>query len=98
MAGVAARQHDLEKALRHVERLVVVRREVPAHDIVDITVLVVVNPVCRDLFGVAPHVGDEILVVVVDARVGDGDDDPLAAIGLVPRAIGADFEHAPRAG
>ena len=51
--------------------IAVVVDEVPAVDVVDVAVAVVVDAVARDLAGVGPDVGGEVGVVVVDAGVDD---------------------------
>src|SRR5262249_24139846 len=73
-----------------VERFVVVRDEVPAVDVVDEAVAVVVDAVAGDLARVGPDVGGEVGVVVVDAGVDDRDDDAAARGDGVPRLGGVD--------
>src|SRR5688572_10415545 len=75
---------------RHVRAVVVVGAtgvdvvaatvEVPAAGVVDIAVAVVVDAVGR-IVRIAPDVGGEVFVVVVDAFVDDADDD-IAAVGV----------------
>ena len=60
---------------RAVHRVVVLVHEVPAVDVVDEAVAVVVDAVAGDLAGVPPHVGVEVGVAVVDARIDDGHDE-----------------------
>ena len=52
--------------------------EVVAVDVVDVPVAVIVEAVPRDLAGVGPETPGEVGMRLVDARVEDGDDDPLA--------------------
>src|SRR5262249_36200554 len=67
-----------------VERIGVVVDEVVAVVVVGEPVVVVVDAIIGDLPRVVPHVGGEVGVVVVDARVDVGDGDAAAAGGEVP--------------
>jgi len=68
--------------------------EVPAVDVVDVAVEVVVNPVARGLERVRPDVRLEVLVVDVDAGVDDADVDvPAADLVGVPCPSGAAAER-----
>ena len=58
--------------------------EVPAVDVVDVAVVVVVDAVSGDLAGVCPDVVGKVGVVSVDAAVDDGDDDRSAGPGEIP--------------
>src|SRR5205823_7675554 len=74
--------------------IVVVVHEVPAVDVVDLAVAVIVDTVARDLARVRPEVGREIRMCVHHAVVDDRDDDARAARGHVPGrdevGVGAD--------
>src|SRR5205809_1059120 len=73
-----------------VNRVAVVVDEVGAVDVVHETVGVVVDPVAGDLAGVVPHVGGQVGVSVLDAGVGDADDNAAVAAGNVPGVGGVD--------
>jgi hypothetical protein len=67
-----------------VLRLVVVIDEVPALGVVDVAVVVVVDPVVRNVVGVAGDLAREVGHAGVDAGVDDGDQHAGAGAG-VPR-------------
>ena len=58
--------------------------EVPAVDVVDVAVVIVVEVVVGDFVGVDPEVGGQVGVGEVHAGVDDGDDDGGAAGGDAP--------------
>lgn len=70
--------------------VVVVVGEVPAVDVVDESVVVVVEVVVGDFAGIGENVGGKIGMGHVDARVDDGDDDVVGAGGEIPGAGGVD--------
>ena len=72
----------------------VVAGEVPALQVVDEAVGVVVEPV-RDLTRVRPDVGVEVRMRHVGARVDDGNDDGIAPLRDVPGERRADRVQAP---
>ncbi len=67
-----------------VDRVVVVVVEVPAVNVVDEAVAVVVDAVLRDLVGVGEDVGGEVLVKDVHTGVDDGDHDLARPGDVVP--------------
>src|SRR3546814_5342783 len=73
-----------------VPRLVVVSQKIPADDVVDIAVAVVVDAVARRLARILPDIGPiEIGVVPVEPAVDDRDDDrPGIGAELGPGAVG----------
>src|SRR5262249_52726301 len=77
--GVVSRRADGAGHVRAmavvVVRIVVPVDEVPAVNVVDVPVAVVIDPVRRDLAGIGPDIGGEIRVVGVHARVDHGHDD-----------------------
>src|SRR4029079_34711 len=76
---------------RGVEHARVVVEEVPAVDVVDVTIPVVIDPVARGLERVGPDVGREISVADVDAGVDDPDEHRVAAdLRRSPRRGGRD--------
>ena len=74
-----------------IHRVGVVVDEVPAVDVINIAVAVVINRVSRDLARVRPHVCSKVGMGVVDARVYDADDDRAAARADIPRLGGVDI-------
>ena len=67
-----------------VVRCGVVLDEVPAVDVIDVAVVVVVDAVSGDLAGICPDVVGKVGVVSVDAAVDNGDDDRSAGTGAIP--------------
>src|SRR3546814_5076740 len=78
-----------------VPRLVVVSQKIPADDVVDIAVAVVVDAVARRLARILPDIGPiEIGVVPVEPAVDDRDDDrPGIGAELGPGAVGGRSEE-----
>jgi hypothetical protein len=62
-----------------VDWIIVIVGKIPAERVVNVAVVIVINPVARDLARVDPDVGGEIGVVLIDARVKHGGDDVLAS-------------------
>src|SRR3546814_12997729 len=79
-----------------VPRLVVVSQKIPADDVVDIAVAVVVDAVARRLARILPDIGPiEIGVVPVEPAVDDRDDDrPGIGAELGPAAVGGPAQPA----
>ena len=73
-----------------VERIGVVVGEVPAVDVVDEAVAVVVDAVTGHVARVVPGIGRQIRMVVVHAGVDDGHHHAAGAGGRVPRLRGID--------
>ena len=73
-----------------VEHVGGVGGEVPAEDVVDKTVAIVVDAVACRLAGIAPDVRGQIRMVVIDAGVDHGDDHRPRAGGDIPRRRGVD--------
>src|SRR3546814_15304810 len=73
-----------------VPRLVVVSQKIPADDVVDIAVAVVVDAVARRLARILPDIGPiEIGVLPVEPAVDDRDDDrPVIGADIGPGAVG----------
>ena len=70
--------------------VVVIVEKVPAADVVDVAVAVVVDAVAGDLARVDEDVGREVGVRVVDAAVDDRDDGALPGRARLPGAVGVD--------
>ena len=73
-----------------IEHIGGVGGEVPAIDVVDEAVCIVVDAVARRLAWVAPDVRGEVRMVVVDTGVDHGDDHRSRSGGDVPRRRGVD--------
>src|SRR5258708_19784916 len=72
-----------------IPRPVVVIDKIPTHDVVDVAVLVVIDPVIRNFPGIVPDIfGSDIAVVPIETRIDDGDDDRLRiTLDQPPRRI-----------
>ena len=75
--------------------IVAARHEVPAAGIVHMAIVIVVEPVARDLSGVDPQVGGQVDVGQVDARVDQGDHDGGASLRLRPGWFDIDLGQSP---
>jgi hypothetical protein len=64
--------------------------EVPAADVVDVAVAVVVQIVSGNLTGVHPHIRSQIRMRQVDAFIHDGNDHAIGPRGPVPSLGGID--------
>ncbi len=78
--------------------VVVAVREVPAVDVVDVAVAVVVDPVAGDLARIRPRVRRKVGMRVVEPRVHHRDDDRRIALDRVPSLVGLDVDHVPLVG
>ncbi len=76
---------DVRAVTVRVVRIGVPVGEVPAVQVVDVAVAVIVDAVRGDLALVDPHHAIQIRVGPIDARVDDTDDDPLRPCGRGPR-------------
>ncbi len=98
VAGNDARDRGAVIGEVAVHRIVVVVDEVPAADVVDLAVVVVVERVARHLVRVDPHVVDEVGMVVVDARVDHADEHAGAVVAGSPALRRAHLVDVPRNG
>ena len=64
--------------------VIVIVGKIPAIDIVDISVSIIIDTVSGDLTGVDPDVGRQIRMVDIAAGVYDGDDDICTSGGDIP--------------
>ena len=85
-----------------VGEVVVLIQEIPTVDIVNEAVVVVINAVTGDFFGIFPDILRRVRMGHVQARIDDGDNDIfLVRVNDIPRRIGiipwreADFLNAP---
>jgi hypothetical protein len=57
-----------------VHRVASIENGVNAKDVIDDSVVIVVEIVSSNFVGIAPHLGGQILVIIINAGVDDGDD------------------------
>ena len=74
-----------------IHGVIVVVMEIPSVDVVHIAVSIVVLLVSGNLSGVFPKVALQVLVVVVDSRVDDCNNNFGTALGPFPCLGGLDF-------
>ena len=68
----------------HIHGIIVVVRKVPAADVVDVAVGVIVDAITRDLRRVQVNIARKFRVVVVNAGVYDGNDHAAIARQVIP--------------
>ena len=64
--------------------IVVVVGKVPAVNVINVAVSIIVNPVARDLAWVCPHLGCQVWVLEINAPIQDGDDDGGSTRAKIP--------------
>ncbi len=64
--------------------IIVIVHEVPAVDVVDVPVVVIIDSIIGDFVGIVPNVRREIFVFVFDARVDDSHDNVAATRVDIP--------------
>ena len=90
VADGSDRPGDVRAVAMVVVGIAVTVDEVVPVDIVDVPVAVIVDPVAGDLSGIDPHIGSEVRMRIVDARINNGDHHVGGSGRQVPRFRGVD--------